>query len=153
LLNALGPETFHLCFEENVDRRLNGFHGKNGTRSNTIAGNIVGRGEVEIKSEGIFCCKPTLHGLLELRLQVLAHIQESRRTRASVEVFIRAPHGQIHIAFIQIHWDGPKRVTLIPEHQCPRLVGSCGHPGHVVHEGALEGHVCQANQGGLVIDC
>ena len=65
----------------------------------------------------------------QLRLELGSHVQEGGRPRPRVEVLVRAAHGEVGAARVQLHGDGAGGVAQVPEGQRARLAGGGRHAG------------------------
>ncbi len=134
------------CFEHDLQRGFHRQEGENRRRADQEARDAGGRAVVQVKGEGCGLAEPAPNRRLQLILQFAADIQESRRARAAVQVFVRAADGQIDFPAIELDRHGADGVAEIPEDERAGFVRAPGQRGRVVQEAALEDHVGERQQ-------
>src|SRR2546423_11877578 len=79
--------------------------------------------------------EPSLDRIPELVLELSANVEKGRRPRPRVQVFVRAPHGDVRTRRLELDRDGADRVAAVPQGERARLVRGGSDARHVRDRG------------------
>src|SRR5262249_752083 len=136
----------------NVERTSKCAHGEDRLRSAQHRADAVTMSEGAIEGERARMAPPTREWLRELAVMALGGKHKCRRTRAAIEVFVRAANGEIGAVRIEINLEHASAVTEIPDRDRTCLMSATRECSHVAqHTGAIV-HVIDEHHGHVVID-
>ena len=143
----LGADRRHRRLQRDVDAHLQRSERQDRRRPHHRARDAACGPIGAFERERFGMSKPAGKRQPEIILQMLRDMQECRRARAAVQIFVATAHRQIDAISIKLQRHRADRMRQVPQHQRTRRMRSARHRRHVVHRTAAVVHMRQHQHG------